>query len=159
MADTKNNAVEGADSKDGKAANASDAIFMMECLKHLQTPATIDITAVAAAMGYGNTGSVANRIREIRKKFNLQQHLSCTTNSSSNGATATPRKGAKANRGPIKAKAESTEEGGEEPKAEKANPGRKPGAKRGRKPKATAAAEEAGEEVKGEDSPAVEDTA
>ncbi|EEH02870.1 conserved hypothetical protein [Histoplasma capsulatum G186AR] len=138
MADTNDSAGDVADSK-GKA---SDAIFMMECLKHLQTPATIDVSAVAKALKYKNPMSVANRIREIRKQFNLQQHLTCSANSA-NGGTATPRKGAKASTGPIKAKVEIPEEGTEGAKAEKAKPGRKPGAKRGRKPKIAAAEDNA----------------
>ncbi|PGH33816.1 hypothetical protein GX50_03385 [[Emmonsia] crescens] len=137
MADTNGSAGEAADFK-GKA---TDAIFMMECLKHLQTPATIDVSAVAKALNYGNPGSVANRIRVIRKQFNLQQHLTCSTNSA-NGGAATPRKGAKASTGPIKAKMGPSEEASEDGKTEKAKPGKKPGAKRGRKPKAAVTEED-----------------
>ncbi|PGH06052.1 hypothetical protein GX51_02643 [Blastomyces parvus] len=137
MADANNAPGEAADSKKKEAS----AIFMMECLKHLQTPATIDVSAVAKALNYTNPMSVANRIRNIQKQFDLQQHLTCSTNSASGGAT-TPRKGAKASSGPIKAKKEPSEEGGEDVKADKAKPGRKPGAKRGRKPKLAAPEEE-----------------
>ncbi|EQL29007.1 hypothetical protein BDFG_08312 [Blastomyces dermatitidis ATCC 26199] len=106
MADANNGPGDVADSK----KKETDAIFIMECLKHLQTPA---------------------------RQFNLQQHLTCSTNSANGGAT-TPRKGAKTSTGPIKAKKEPSEEGGEDVKGEKMKPGRKPGAKRGRKPKAAA---------------------
>ncbi|KLJ06314.1 hypothetical protein EMPG_10298 [Blastomyces silverae] len=137
MADTNNGPGDVADSKKKEA----DAIFMMECLKHLQTPATIDVSAVAAALKYKNPLSVANRIREIRKQFNLQQHLTCSTNSA-NGGPTTPRKVVKTSTRPIKAKKEPSEEGGEDVKGEKAKPGRKPGPKRGRKPKAAAPEED-----------------
>ncbi|OJD27632.1 hypothetical protein ACJ73_00965 [Blastomyces percursus] len=137
MADANNGPGIVADSKKKEA----DAIFMMVCLKHLQTPATIDVSAVAKALNYKNPMSVSNRIREIRKQFNLQQHLTCSTNSANGGAT-TPRKGAKTSIGPIKAKKEPSEEGGEDVKRERAKPGRKSGAKRARKPKAEAALEQ-----------------
>ncbi|KAL2369137.1 hypothetical protein RJ035_006701 [Blastomyces gilchristii] len=137
MADANNGPGDVADSK----KKETDAIFIMECLKHLQTPARIDVSAVAKALKYKNPISVANRIREIRKQFNLQQHLTCSTNSANGGAT-TPRKGAKTSTGPIKAKKEPSKEGGEDVKGEKMKPGRKPGAKRGRKPKAAALEED-----------------
>ncbi|EEH17262.1 hypothetical protein PABG_07349 [Paracoccidioides brasiliensis Pb03] len=131
MADINGTAVESPENK----ARASDALFMMECMKHLQTPATIDIAAVAKALNYSHTGSVANRIRGIKKRFNLQQHLTCS-NVSAGGEAFTLRKGAKVSSRPIKTKMESAEEGGGDIKTEKAKAGRKPCAKQPRKPKA-----------------------
>ncbi|PGH17708.1 hypothetical protein AJ80_04716 [Polytolypa hystricis UAMH7299] len=113
MADTHDTAAESINKIEEKGK--SDAIFMMECLKHLQTPAAIDVQAVATALGYKNSASVGNRIRALKKKFDL--NVSCTNSSGSSVASPsagsgpnTPRKakGAKANRGPIKAKPEPT---------------------------------------------------
>lgn len=87
---------------------------------------------------------MANRVRTLKKKFELQ--VTCThgsTNANNGSATSTPVKGAKAARGPIKAKAEPTGDETEEekpatPKTAKRG-GRKPGPK-SKKAKAAAAA-------------------
>ncbi|KAI1952874.1 hypothetical protein LOZ53_001045 [Ophidiomyces ophidiicola] len=50
----------------------TDEIFMVECLKNLQTPAVVDVAAVAVALGYSNADSVGNRVSRLKKKFNLR---------------------------------------------------------------------------------------
>ncbi|KAK2766233.1 hypothetical protein FQN54_007749 [Arachnomyces sp. PD_36] len=122
---------------------AEDAIFMAECLKHLQTTANIDINGVAAALNYKNSASVANRIRVLKKKFDLK--VGCTTAANPDGAgsaTNSPRKGAAANRGPIKAAAATDDGDGAETKS-----GSGAGAKRTRTPRKKAAKSAAKVEV------------
>jgi hypothetical protein len=94
------------------------------------------VNAVAAALDYKNSASVGNRIRALKKKFDLQ--VTCTAgpvnqnSSPTTTPTPTPRKGAKAGRGPIKAKPEASSTNGEskpdQPK-QKRTPGRKRKAK------------------------------
>ncbi|KAK2751338.1 hypothetical protein FQN55_001073 [Onygenales sp. PD_40] len=137
----------GAENGDSKGKGSSgDEVFMMECLKHLQTPATIDINAVAKALGYKNSASVANRVRVLKKKYDIEIICSQGPASGSTGAggvSATPsRKGAKAARRPIAVKPEADDEEGAEVKEHPAK-AKKPAAKRGRKPKAVKSEAEA----------------
>ncbi|KAK2805118.1 hypothetical protein FQN50_006363 [Emmonsiellopsis sp. PD_5] len=136
MAPHSENGAETADSK-GKGSSG-DEVFMMECLKHLQSPATVDINAVAKALGYKNSLSVANRVRVLKKKYDIEIICSQGPASGSTGATgattAPSRKGAKAARGPIAVKPEAGDEEGAEGKEHPAK-AKKPAAKRGRKPK------------------------
>lgn len=166
----------------------SDSIFLMECLKNLNSPANVssstksaimsfydyavpdpqvadtwkfqvDINAVATALGYGNPNSAANRVRSLKKKFNLQitpvsgSGVLNGTPAIDDGATGTPkptpaspktpRKGAKAARGPAKAKAPPADGEEASPATTPAKRGRKPGSGAGRKPKAAVNATEA----------------
>ena len=98
--------------------------------------------------------SVANRIRVLKKKFDLKVGCTAAASSDGPGPASTPRKGAAANRGPIKATA-ATDDGDEA----ETKSGSGAGAKRGRAPRKRAAksaakvkdeAEEA-EEVEGEE--------
>lgn len=93
---------------------------------------------VAAALNYKNSASVANRIRALKKKFDLQ--LGCTA-AAGDGATSsvpsTPRKGAGANRGPVKTTADSGDGSETEDKAAKSGSGA--GAKKARTPRKRAA--------------------
>ncbi|KAL1959060.1 hypothetical protein VTO42DRAFT_3301 [Malbranchea cinnamomea] len=135
MADTNENVGEAS----GKAA--SDAIFMMECLKHVQNPITIDINAVAAALNYKNSISVANRIRVLKKQFGLE--VSCVRGPVSGGenSAGSPRKGAKTAQscGPVKANEECGTTEGDGANLEGTKPRKKPG----RRPKVAVKNDEA----------------
>ncbi|EER27458.1 hypothetical protein D8B26_006475 [Coccidioides posadasii str. Silveira] len=136
MADTTVNSTEAVSTK------VTDEMFMMECFKHIQTPAVVDVSGVAKVLNYSNPVSVSNRLSRLKKKFNLR--ISTTTGPMQLGddgdvasvvaaatATSTPRKGARATKGPIKAKAATT---GDESKSESpSKPARKAGGGRKRK--------------------------
>ncbi|KAK2746198.1 hypothetical protein FQN57_003320 [Myotisia sp. PD_48] len=139
-----------ADTQNGEEATHprnSDMVFLAECFKHLVSPANVDCAAVAKALEYQNEKSVANRLRALKKKLGIATP-GATTNGNAEATPVvtspkTPRKGAKAARGPIKAKLEPSSEG-EEAKSPTtpAKRGRKPGTGAGRKRK-TAPTEEA----------------
>ena len=92
------------------------------------------MNAVAAALEYKNSASVANRIRALKKKFDLQ--VTCTMGSTNQSGspnttpTSTPRKGAKAARGPIKAKPEADSANASESKPDQPKQKKTPGRKR-----------------------------
>ncbi|WEW56380.1 hypothetical protein PRK78_001823 [Emydomyces testavorans] len=65
MADINSNQAENASTR------ISDEVFMMECFKHLQSPAVVDVAGVARGLGYSNPASVANRLGRLKKKFNV----------------------------------------------------------------------------------------
>ena len=84
-------------------------------------------------LNYKNPASVGNRINRLKKKFEIQLTCSNAAANANNGsaATGTGRKGAKARRGPVKAKAAPTGDAteGEQVETPKKKPGRKPGPK------------------------------
>ncbi|EFR00823.1 hypothetical protein MGYG_03827 [Nannizzia gypsea CBS 118893] len=114
----------------------TDIAFMAECFKHLQGPFNVDLPAMAESLGYKNPASVGNRLRAIKKKWGIGA-TDGTEGGTENGSPATtpktPRKGAKAARGPIKVKPEV--DGEEKPAGSPAKRGRKPAANGGRKRK------------------------
>lgn len=121
------------------------------------TPTQVDIAAVAAALDYKNTASVANRIRALKKKFELQVTCTGAAGGASGGTTsnpATPRKGAKVSNGPIKAKPEPGTPGGDDDAGEAATPPKSakktPAARKPRKPSAAALAKAAKEQAEAE---------
>lgn len=94
---------------------------------------------VAAALNYKNSASVGNRIRVLKKKFDLKVGTTASTaaagaDGAPGPATISPRKGAAANRGPAKATAASNETSETESKA-----GSGAGAKKTRTPRKRAA--------------------
>ncbi|KAM5468713.1 hypothetical protein MauCBS54593_004708 [Microsporum audouinii] len=144
-------------SGEAPSKQTSDIAFMAECFKHLQGPFNVDLPAMAEALGYKNHNSVGNRLRAIKKKWGIGTGDGAEAGSEGTSAATTPktpRKGAKAARGPVKAKAETD---GEEAKANgsPAKRGRKPAANGGRKRKTANATADEKENV----DPATEDKA
>ncbi|EGD92677.1 hypothetical protein TESG_00249 [Trichophyton tonsurans CBS 112818] len=130
---------------------------MAECFKFLQGPFNVDLPAMAEKLGYKNPASVGNRLRAIKKKWGISASESAETGADTTSPAATPktpRKGAKAARGLIKAKPEVD---GEDSKAggSPAKRGRKPSANGGRKRKASETNKE-NEEPKTENETATE---
>ncbi|EGD87913.1 hypothetical protein H112_04388 [Trichophyton rubrum D6] len=150
MADNVENSAEAGNKQ------MTDIAFMAECFKYLQGPFNVDLPAMAEKLGYKNPASVGNRLRAIKKKWGIGVPEGAETGTDPSPATTpkTPRKGAKAARGPIKAKPEAD---GEDSKAagSPAKRGRKPAANGGRKRKASETNKE-NEEPKTENETATE---
>ncbi|EFE34090.1 uncharacterized protein ARB_07041 [Trichophyton benhamiae CBS 112371] len=153
MADNVENSAEAGNKQ------LSDIAFMAECFKYLQGPFNVDLPAVAEQLGYKNPASVGNRLRAIKKKWGIGVAEGAETGADTTSPATTPktpRKGAKATRGPIKAKPEVE---GEDSKAggSPAKRGRKPAANGGQKRKASETNKE-NEEPKTENDAAAPET-
>ncbi|KAL5365387.1 hypothetical protein BJX96DRAFT_179792 [Aspergillus floccosus] len=125
--------------------NAVDVKFIFECVKNLDEDKMVDLSAVAAGLGYKNVASVYNRLRSLRKKYgidNLEGRMNGTSaklapakedkeDNSSSDATVDEQPKPKRKRGdnPQSAKGSSKPA----PAAKGARAGK--GAKRGPKPK------------------------
>ncbi|KAF3479819.1 uncharacterized protein GIQ15_06795 [Arthroderma uncinatum] len=142
MADTNENSGENS----GK--QMTDIAFMAECFKHLNGPFNVDLAAVAEGLGYKNHNSVGNRLRAIKKKWGIgaADGAEAGADGATPAAPKTPRKGPKAARGPLKAKAEGDEEEAK-PSGSPAKRGRKPAANGGGRKRKTAAASNEKENV------------
>lgn len=92
-----------------KEEGSADALFMAECFKHLDSPASvslhskshydrftylhisqINVVGVATALGYKNHRSVSNRIAQLRKKYNLNLTTSTVAKASDAGPSSSP---------------------------------------------------------------------
>ncbi|KAL2004821.1 hypothetical protein VTN00DRAFT_3094 [Thermoascus crustaceus] len=59
----------GSPSKD---INRDEATFLVEVIKNMDEQRSVDLAKVAEALGYTSVGSVANRFRLLKKKYDLK---------------------------------------------------------------------------------------
>ncbi|GFF34735.1 hypothetical protein IFM46972_04328 [Aspergillus udagawae] len=110
-----------------EAVSSADAVFIIECLKHLNESKQVDIGKVAAALKYSNVQSARNRLRTLGKRYGFP-NLECKF-------PATPTKAGKA--GDIgeavkddTAGDEDASSSGETVQSSPSKPARKPAARR-----------------------------
>ncbi|KAI9814029.1 MAG: hypothetical protein M1827_003493 [Pycnora praestabilis] len=84
------------DSGETNGMSDTDTKFLVECLKNTESNITVNTEAVAAALGYTNVKSVANKLGVMKKRYDLNITASnkATANSAAmaNGGPATPAK-------------------------------------------------------------------
>ncbi|RHZ65671.1 uncharacterized protein CDV56_108169 [Aspergillus thermomutatus] len=111
----------------GEEINGADAIFIIECLKHLNESKQVDIGKVATALKYSNVASAGNRFRALRKRYGFA-NLECKNSSTPTKAGKAGATGKAAKDGP--AADEDVSSPGETVPSSPSKPARKPAAGR-----------------------------
>ncbi|KAI9730526.1 MAG: hypothetical protein M1834_005767 [Cirrosporium novae-zelandiae] len=70
------------------AIDGADTRFLAECLRQATGAISIDVKAVAEALGYKNSGSVANRIALLRRKYKIPVHATLNRDAAKSRAAA-----------------------------------------------------------------------